>query len=280
MVVKSFETVRRVVFGTGSIETLADEIRRVKGTKVLVVTDPGIKSAGLVDIVTGVLERAKLPHKVFAEVEPDPRIEVALASYEAAKAYGPDVIVGLGGGSSLDISKVTSVLLTNEGPIEKYFGMEMVPRAGRPADPHPHDRRHRQRDDLHLCPLGHPEQRQEGHRERAHVRPGRAARPADDRRHAAQGDRDDRHGRAGARDRILRRRARLGVHRHPQPAGDPPGRGQPAPGLCQRGEPRGPGEHAARLLHRRHGLLQHPERARPRAGARDRGPAPPAARSP
>jgi alcohol dehydrogenase class IV len=132
MVVKSFETVRRVVFGTGSIETLADEIRRVKGTKVLVVTDPGIKSAGLVDIVTGVLERAKLPHKVFAEVEPDPRIEVALASYEAAKAYGPDVIVGLGGGSSLDISKVTSVLLTNEGPIEKYFGMEMVPRAGVP----------------------------------------------------------------------------------------------------------------------------------------------------
>jgi alcohol dehydrogenase len=132
MVVKSFETVRRVVFGTGSIEALADEIRRVKGTKVLVVTDPGIKSAGLVDIVTGVLERAKLPHKVFAEVEPDPRIEVALASYEAAKAYGPDVIVGLGGGSSLDISKVTSVLLTNEGPIEKYFGMEMVPRPGVP----------------------------------------------------------------------------------------------------------------------------------------------------
>ena len=48
----------------------------------------------------------------------------------AAKAYGPDVIVGLGGGSSLDISKVTSVLLTNEGPIGKYFGMELVPRPG------------------------------------------------------------------------------------------------------------------------------------------------------
>jgi len=132
MVVKSFETVRRTVFGCGSIDNLADEVKRVKGTKGLIVTDPGIKSAGLVDIVSGVLERAKLPYKVFAEVEPDPRVEVALASMEAAKAYGPDVIVGLGGGSSLDISKVTSVMLTNNGSIETYFGMELVPRPGIP----------------------------------------------------------------------------------------------------------------------------------------------------
>ena len=101
MEVKSFETVRRVVFGYGSIEKLADEVKRVKGTKVLVVTDPGIKAAGLVELVTGVLARANLAHKVFAEVEPDPRVEVALASFEAAKAYGPDVIVGLGGGAAV-----------------------------------------------------------------------------------------------------------------------------------------------------------------------------------
>jgi alcohol dehydrogenase len=132
MVFKSFETVRRVVFGAGSIESLADEVKRVKGTKVLVITDPGIQAAGLVDIVTGVLDRAKLLHNTFAEVESDPRIEVALASVEAAKTYRPDVIVGLGGGSSLDISKVTSVMLTNDGPIENYFGMELVPRPGVP----------------------------------------------------------------------------------------------------------------------------------------------------
>jgi alcohol dehydrogenase class IV len=69
---------------------------------------------------------------VFAEVEPDPSVEVALAGIEAAKAYGPDVIVGLGGGSSLDISKVTAVMMTNPGPIEKYFGMELVPLPGVP----------------------------------------------------------------------------------------------------------------------------------------------------
>ena len=129
---KSFETVRRITFGCGSLENLGNEIRRVNGSKVLVVTDPGLKSAGVVDAVTAVLDQAKLSFSVFAEVEPDPRVEVAFASAEAAKAWGPDVIVGLGGGSSLDISKVTSVMLANEGPIEKYFGMDLVPRPGVP----------------------------------------------------------------------------------------------------------------------------------------------------
>lgn len=132
MGVQSFETVRRVVFGSGAVESLPDEIKRVKGSRVLVVTDPGIKSAGVLDHLTGVLDRAKITFSAYAEVEPDPRVEVALSSADAAKAFGPDVIVGLGGGSSLDISKVTSVMLTNEGPIEKYFGMELVPRPGVP----------------------------------------------------------------------------------------------------------------------------------------------------
>jgi alcohol dehydrogenase class IV len=132
MMTKSFETVRRITFGCGSLENLGNEIKRVNGGKVLVVTDPGLKSAGVVDAVVAALDKTKLNYSVFAEVEPDPRVEVALASVAAAKAYGPDVIVGLGGGSSLDISKITSVLLTNEGPIEKYFGMELVPRPGVP----------------------------------------------------------------------------------------------------------------------------------------------------
>ena len=132
MMTKSFETVRRITFGCGSLENLGNEIKRVNGSKALVVTDPGLKSAGVVDAVAAELDKTKLNYSVFAEVEPDPRVEVALASVAAAKAYGPDVIVGLGGGSSLDISKITSVLLTNEGPIEKYFGMELVPRPGVP----------------------------------------------------------------------------------------------------------------------------------------------------
>jgi alcohol dehydrogenase class IV len=129
---QAFNTVRRIVSGFGSLETLGDEIRRLKGTKIFIVTDPGIKAAGLVDLMAGVLDRMKIHHRFFTEVEPDPKIEVVFSSLAAAKDFGPDLIIGFGGGSSLDISKVTSVMMTNAGPIEKYFGMELVPEPGIP----------------------------------------------------------------------------------------------------------------------------------------------------
>ncbi len=128
----SFNTVRRIVSGCGCLESLGDEIKRLPGKKVLVITDPGIKAAGLPDRVAKVLEGANLPYHFFTEVEPDPKIEVVTASLAAAKAFGPDVIIGFGGGSSLDIAKIVSVMLTNAGPIDKYFGMELVPNSGIP----------------------------------------------------------------------------------------------------------------------------------------------------
>jgi alcohol dehydrogenase len=129
---QSFDTVRRIVSGYGCLESLGDEIKRIQGNKALVVTDPGIKEAGLLDLVAKSLDDAHVPYQMFTEVEPEPSIEVVAASVDAAKAFGPNVIIGFGGGSSLDISKITSVMLTNEGPIEEYFGMELVPKPGIP----------------------------------------------------------------------------------------------------------------------------------------------------
>jgi alcohol dehydrogenase len=128
----SFNTVRRIVHGFGSVQELGDEVKRLGGRKVLAITDPGIKAAGILDSVGQVIQGAGLEYDAFAGVEPDPKIEVVSASLEAARAFQPDVIVGLGGGSSLDISKVTSVMLTNDGEIDRYFGMELVPKPGVP----------------------------------------------------------------------------------------------------------------------------------------------------
>jgi len=132
MIFPSFNTVRRIISGFGCLECLGEEIKRLKGNKVLVVTDPGIQAVGLLDSLIKNLNRDKISYCVFSGVEPDPKIEVVFSSLEAAKSFGPDLIVGLGGGSSLDISKVTSVMMTNTGPIEKYFGMELVPNPGIP----------------------------------------------------------------------------------------------------------------------------------------------------
>jgi len=130
--VSSFNTVRRIVHGVGCLETLGDEIKRCSGSRVLVITDPGIKAAGVLDILARALEKTGIPTCFFTEVEPDPKIEVVDRSFEIAISFQPDVIIGLGGGSSLDIAKVTSVLMTNVGPIDKYFGMELVPNPGIP----------------------------------------------------------------------------------------------------------------------------------------------------
>lgn len=132
MNIQSYNAVRRIVFGVGALQGIGDEIKRLKGSRVLVVTDPGIKAAGLVDKLENILNQAKLDFHVFGDVEPDPRIEIVAKSVEAAKAFRPDIVVGFGGGSALDISKVTSIMLTNSGPISSYFGMELVPNEGLP----------------------------------------------------------------------------------------------------------------------------------------------------
>ncbi|MCG8423482.1 MAG: iron-containing alcohol dehydrogenase [Proteobacteria bacterium] len=129
---QSFNTVRRIVFGVGALQQIGEEIKRHQGNRVLVVTDPGIKAAGLVDKMAAVLEKDGLAYHVFAEVESDPRVEVVAESVAAAKTFSPDIVVGFGGGSALDISKVTSIMLTNNGVVEDYFGMEKVPSPGLP----------------------------------------------------------------------------------------------------------------------------------------------------
>lgn len=128
----SFNAVRRIVHGFGALQDLGGEIKRLGGSRVLIITDPGIKGAGILDAVRQVVENAGFTCGAFAEVESDPRVEVVAASLEAAKTFQPNLIVGVGGGSSLDISKVTSVMLTNGGQIDSYFGMELVPSPGVP----------------------------------------------------------------------------------------------------------------------------------------------------
>ena len=67
--VTSFNTVRRIVSGFGSIDALPEEIKRLRGNKVLVVTDPGIRAAGLLDHMIETLDRASLGYRIFSDVE-------------------------------------------------------------------------------------------------------------------------------------------------------------------------------------------------------------------
>jgi alcohol dehydrogenase len=111
----TFEMPTRVQFGRGVISTLADEARRLQGTHVMVVTDPGVRAIGLVDPLVAQLEEAGLTVTVFDTVQPNPRDVHCLEGAAIAEAEGVDLFVGVGGGSPIDTAKCIAVLLTNGG---------------------------------------------------------------------------------------------------------------------------------------------------------------------
>ena len=128
-----FRTTKRILFGVGSIEKIGPEAQLLKAKKVLIITDPGIIQSGLLENIAKSLQSVGLPFVIFDGVEPDPRIEVVEKSVEKAKKEGINLIIGFGGGSSLDIAKVTSILMTNPGKIDGFFGIDLVPNPGVPV---------------------------------------------------------------------------------------------------------------------------------------------------
>jgi len=128
-----FRTTKRILFGAGAVERIGSEVQLLKAKKVLIITDPGVIQAGLLEDVKTSLQSINIPFVIFDGVEPDPRIEVVEKSVQVAKKEGINLIIGLGGGSSLDIAKVTSILMTNPGEIDQFFGIDLVPNPGLPV---------------------------------------------------------------------------------------------------------------------------------------------------
>ena len=128
-----FRTTKRIVFGLGSIERVGAEVRGLKAKKVLVVTDPGIVQAGLLEPLKYSLQEANITFALFDGVEPDPRLEVVRQCVEMGRKEGVEALIGYGGGSSLDIAKVAAVMLTNEGDLAQFFGIDLIPNPGLPV---------------------------------------------------------------------------------------------------------------------------------------------------
>jgi alcohol dehydrogenase class IV len=124
--------VGRIVEGRGAMRAAPEEARRLGAGKVLVVTDPGVAKAGLLEALLAVLAEAGLTAEAFTGVAPDPKVEVVDACLAAVRQAAADVVIGLGGGSSLDIAKAAAALSANAGPVSDYFGMDRVPQPGLP----------------------------------------------------------------------------------------------------------------------------------------------------
>ena len=198
----------QVLFGVG-MAAAAGRVAAEHGRRVLVCTDPIIADTPGFATVRDVAGRAEVA--VFADAAVDVPRSAIDAAVALGRAHAPDVIVAVGGGSVIDLAKVTALLLAHGGALEDYYPVQSVPGPDRAADRAADHRRHRLGGD---AGLGHhrPEDRDEDRRREPAPDPApRDLRPAADRRRAAHGHRARGHRRALARDRGLHGRARGAV---------------------------------------------------------------------
>ena len=118
-----YQSRTRLVFGENSLERLGELARELGAQRVLMVTDPGIVTAGHVQRAERLLQAVGLGVVVFDKVRENPTTRDVEACLKVAQAAGIDAIVGLGGGSSMDTAKGCNFLLTNGGQMKDYWGV-------------------------------------------------------------------------------------------------------------------------------------------------------------
>ena len=100
-------------FGNGAREVLAEEITKRGFKKVFLVSDKSLVKAGVAAKVEEELKKANIEYTLYSEIKPNPTIKNVLDGVEACKQSGADLIVAVGGGSSMDTAKGISIVMTN-----------------------------------------------------------------------------------------------------------------------------------------------------------------------
>jgi alcohol dehydrogenase len=133
-----YQPLTRVVFGLGTLDQVGELTRELGGSRVLLVTDPGLEAAGHPQRARAALEGAGLQVAVFDEVEENPTTKHVEAGVAAARQLSADSLVAVGGGSAMDCAKGINFLFTNGGRMQDYWGTgkatkPMLPSIGMPT---------------------------------------------------------------------------------------------------------------------------------------------------
>lgn len=125
-----FSVPSRVEFGKGKADTVGQEVAALfpgKKAKVMIVTDSGVRSAGLLTGIEAALRQVGAEIYIFDEVEPNPRDTTVHKAADLFNKNHMDAIVAVGGGSSMDLAKAVGVVAAFGGSIADYDGMGKVP---------------------------------------------------------------------------------------------------------------------------------------------------------
>ncbi len=128
-------TTPSILFGMDTIRQLGQQAKKLGAGRVLLVTGPNVKEAGVLDKALSFLKAESIDVEVNIQGRdtPEPATSVVEETAAVARKGNFDVIIGLGGGSILDVAKMASALVTNPGKTKDYFGPEKVPKRGKPT---------------------------------------------------------------------------------------------------------------------------------------------------
>ena len=120
--VYTFSSIERILFGVNAVAQLGAEAKQLDvGKHCLIITDQGIKKAGLVEKASKPLKNEDFHVEIYDKTMPEPTIESVQAAADYARKTKVDFIVGLGGGSSMDTAKIVGRALTNPGDLKQYL---------------------------------------------------------------------------------------------------------------------------------------------------------------
>ncbi|MBU2699387.1 alcohol dehydrogenase class IV [Sporomusaceae bacterium BoRhaA] len=130
----SLLNIGEIVAGEGSIEQIKDIVADYGAENVVIITDQGVWNSGLVEKPKAVLQEAGINVHVINDTPPEPTVDQVNAIFAAAKEFECQMIIGIGGGSSMDTAKIVSLLLTNNVNLRDLVkGKAQIKRRGVPT---------------------------------------------------------------------------------------------------------------------------------------------------
>jgi alcohol dehydrogenase len=123
----TFHSAGQLLFGRHATQQLGDLAVRLGIRRVLLITDPPLVKTGLVELVHVPLSESGVVVEVFFGGEPEPSTRAADAAIAVGRDFRPDAVLGLGGGSNMDLAKITAVVLTHGGQPLDYVGDDKIP---------------------------------------------------------------------------------------------------------------------------------------------------------
>lgn len=123
----TFHSAGKLLFGRNAVRQLGEVATWLAAKRVLIVTDPVLAKVGTLERIRVPLAESNISVESFTEGEPEPSMRAAEACIALAKTFRPDAVLGLGGGSNMDLAKITAAVLAHGGTPRDYVGDDKIP---------------------------------------------------------------------------------------------------------------------------------------------------------